>query len=91
MELLKATFPRVVVYDREEEAARDDSRAVRPRHPEVADIEAIFGRRPGAEVLTLRGRRGHRYLNCTATLPDAAAGLERFLQSSIAAMPGLLE
>lgn len=90
IEMVKTAYPRAVVYDRQEEAKRDDSRAARPRHPEVADIEAVFGRRVGAELLTLRSFNGHRYLNCAAPAAGSAAQEERFLRAAIAELTGLL-
>lgn len=90
IEMVKTAYPRAVVYDREEEAERDDSHAARPRHPEVADIEAVFGRRMGSERLTLRSFIGHRYLNCTAPPAGSAEQVERFLRAAIAELPKLL-
>jgi hypothetical protein len=90
IEMVKTAYPRAVVYDRQEEAERDDARAARPRHPEVAEIEAVFGRKMGSELLTLRSFIGHRYLNCTAPPAGSADQVERFLRAAIAELPELL-
>lgn len=90
IEMVKTAYPRVTVYDRQEEAERNDSRAARPRHPEVADIEANFGRLAGAEVLILRSFGRHRYLNCSAPPAGSAEQVERFLRAAVAELPELL-
>lgn len=90
IEILESTYQGVTVYDREREAARDDSRATRPRHPEVADIDAFFGRGTDAELLTLRSVKGHRHLNCAASPAVTTEHMDRFLRAAIAKLPELL-
>lgn len=92
VEILGANHRGVTVYDRNAEAARDDARAAIPRHPQVADVEAVFGCSGAREMVTLRSRTGHRYFNFSArSAPAAKVDIERFLQRVVDALPALLQ
>ena len=91
VEILGAHHRGVTVYDRNAEAARDDARIAIPRHPQVADVEAVFGCSGAREMITLRSRMGHRYFNfATRAAPAANVDIERFLQRVVDALPGLV-
>lgn len=56
-------YPDMVFYDRNEEARRAPSSAPVPRHPEVADVDAVFSAIGGRETVTIRSCFGHRFFN----------------------------
>jgi hypothetical protein len=63
VELLKQRFPRITIYNRNEEASRPPSNHPIPSHPEVADIDVTFSRQGSKETATIRNLHLHRFYN----------------------------
>jgi len=60
---LKLRFRHITIYDRNEEANRPPSTALIPSHPEVADVDAVFGLEGNWETIFLSSQRGHHFFN----------------------------
>lgn len=65
---VKLKYPRVTIYDRNEEARRPPSPHPIPPHPKVADVDAVFILSGSKEAITIRSPRGHRFFSYHADL-----------------------
>jgi hypothetical protein len=78
VQLLKAEYPAVIIYDRNEERDSPPSNAPIPRHPEVSDVDAVFSLSSAIETATIRSFKGHKFFNYAADpeqIKPAALGL----------------
>jgi hypothetical protein len=65
---VKLKYPRVIIYDRNEEARRPPSPLPIPPHPKVADVDAVFILSGSKEAINIRSPRGHRFFSYHADL-----------------------
>ena len=83
VERLKIRFPGIIIYDRNEEARRDDSDALHPRIPQVAYVDVKFSRDGDKELATIRCFHRHRLFNYDLQETPAGSKREDFLLSSM--------
>ncbi len=76
---LKAGFPAVTIYDRNEERDRPPSNAPIPRHPQVSDLDAVFSLSGTMETVTIRCGRKHRFFNYPASPEQTESLAQRLL------------
>ena len=83
VEKLVERFPGIIIYDRNEEAARDSSDEEHPPIPQVAYVDVLFTREDGKEHVTIHCFHRHRFFNydMKETLPGS--NREQFLMESM--------
>lgn len=91
VERLKQSYPRVTLYDRNEEAARPPSNHPIPRHPKPADIDVVFVRKDRGESATVRSYATHRYFNYRVDPgKDRQDGMDLILKQMVQAVSEML-
>jgi hypothetical protein len=89
---LQLQYPQVVLYDRNEEAQRDDPEAGMPAIPSPADIDVIFKKTGAKEMATIRSFHRHRFFNYDLDdLQQNPAQRNLLLNSMIQAIDSMLE
>ncbi len=91
IQVVKLQYRHITIYDRNEEANRPPSSAPIPSHPQVADVDAVFGLKGDWETITLRSQRGHHFFNYDSDpgrIDEAA--MELLFRQIVAAVEKLL-
>lgn len=83
VEKLKIRFPGIIIYDRNEEARRDDSDVLHPSIPQVAYVDVLFSRDGDKELATIRCFHRHRLFNYDMQETPAGSKSEAFLLNSM--------